>query len=140
MPKNNKEQEMNPVVHFEMPYIDRNRMADFYARAFGWKTRMLGSEMGNYVTVSTSLMDERTGFPVQPGTINGGFYKRGDDLATQIPSVVIATKNLEETLKMVTEAGGKVIGKPMEIPGVGMYAGFIDTEGNRVSVLEPSKM
>jgi predicted enzyme related to lactoylglutathione lyase len=101
---------------------------------------MLGSEMGNYVTVSTSLMDERTGFPVQPGTINGGFYKRGDDLATQIPSVVIATKNLEETLKMVTEAGGKVIGKPMEIPGVGMYAGFIDTEGNRVSVLEPSKM
>jgi len=26
----------------------------------------------------------------------------------------------------------------MAIPGVGLYAGFLDTEGNRVSVLQPS--
>ena len=38
---------MNPVVHFEMPADDKKRMADFYSQAFGWKTQMLGEEMGN---------------------------------------------------------------------------------------------
>ena len=38
---------MNPVVHFEMPYDDRERMATFYQSAFGWQTQMLGQEMGN---------------------------------------------------------------------------------------------
>jgi predicted enzyme related to lactoylglutathione lyase len=26
----------------------------------------------------------------------------------------------------------------MDIPGIGLYAGFLDTEGNRVSLLQPS--
>jgi predicted enzyme related to lactoylglutathione lyase len=30
-----------------------------------------------------------------------------------------------------------VLGEPMEIPGVGQYVSFIDTEGNRVSMLQP---
>lgn len=41
---------MCPVVHFEMPSEDRQRMAKFYENAFGWQTRMLGQEMGNYVS------------------------------------------------------------------------------------------
>ena len=45
---------MNPVVHFEMPYDDRARMARFYETAFGWKTQSLGEEMGNYVTAATT--------------------------------------------------------------------------------------
>jgi predicted enzyme related to lactoylglutathione lyase len=45
---------MDPVVHFEMPFDDRVRMAKFYKSAFGWKTRMLGEEMGNYVTAATT--------------------------------------------------------------------------------------
>jgi len=27
---------MNSVVHFEMPYDDRERIAKFYRDAFGW--------------------------------------------------------------------------------------------------------
>ena len=46
---------MDSVVHFEMPYDDRERMAKFYRDAFGWQTRMLGQEMGNYVIATTSL-------------------------------------------------------------------------------------
>jgi len=38
---------MNPVVHFEMPAKDRKRMADFYTKVFGWRTQLLGPEMGN---------------------------------------------------------------------------------------------
>ena len=61
---------MNPVVHFEMPAEDRKRIADFYARVFGWRMQMLGPEMGNYVVVTTTEPDEK-GRPKKPGAITG---------------------------------------------------------------------
>ena len=60
-----------PVVHFEMPYDQRDRMVTFYQKAFGWQTQMLGEEMGNYVLATTTEMDGCN--PKKPGTINGGF-------------------------------------------------------------------
>lgn len=48
------------------------------------------------------------------------------------------TQLIKESSKEVTKAGGKVLGEPMEIPGVGQYVSFIDTEGNRVSLLQPA--
>jgi predicted enzyme related to lactoylglutathione lyase len=48
---------MNPVAHFEMPAQDRQRMATFYTKAFGWQTKMLGPEMGDYVVVTTTESD-----------------------------------------------------------------------------------
>ena len=66
---------MNPVVHFEMPYDDRERMAKFYQSAFGWQTQMLGEEMGNYVLATTTETDESG--PTKPGAINGGFFPKG---------------------------------------------------------------
>lgn len=126
---------MNPVVHFEMPYDVRERMAKFYESAFGWRTQVLGEEMGNYVLATTTETDENG--PKKPGAINGGFYAKDPDYPAQCPSVVIAVDDIKESIKKVAEAGGKVLGEPMEIPGVGQYASFIDTEGNRVGMLQP---
>ncbi len=39
--------------------------------------------------------------------------------------------------KKVEKAGGKVLREPWDIPGVGLYVSFFDTEGNRVSMLQP---
>jgi predicted enzyme related to lactoylglutathione lyase len=127
---------MDPVVHFEMPADDRDRMAAFYTTVFGWKAQMLGEDMGNYVTVATSETDEK-GFPLKPGTINGGFFPRRADMPGLVPSVVIAVQDIRASMKKVTEAGGKVQGEPMMIPGIGEFVAFIDTEGNRVSILQP---
>jgi predicted enzyme related to lactoylglutathione lyase len=33
-----------------------------------------------------------------------------------------------------------VLGEPVEIPGIGQYVAFTDTEGNRVSMLQPRGM
>jgi predicted enzyme related to lactoylglutathione lyase len=126
---------MNPVVHFEMPYDNRARMAKFYESAFGWRTKMLGEEMGNYVLATTTETDESG--PKRPGAINGGFYPNNPDWPAQHPSIVIAVEDVVESIKKVAEAGGKVLGEPMAIPGVGQYISFIDTEGNRVSMLQP---
>ncbi len=126
---------MNPVVHFEMPYDDRERMAAFYLAAFGWQTQMLGEEMGHYVLAHTA--ETVDGMVRTPGTINGGFFPRKPDWPAQHPSVVIAVQDIHAAMAQVTAAGGTVLGEPMEIPGVGPYVSFLDTEGNRASMLQP---
>jgi predicted enzyme related to lactoylglutathione lyase len=133
---------MNPVVHFEMPARDNGRMSKFYAGVFGWKTQQLGPEMGDYVVVQTTETAENN-FPKEPGRINGGFFGRTKE--DQSPSVVIAVDDIRDAMKKVAAAGGKVLGgqkpgEPDDIPGIGLYAAFIDTEGNRVGMLQPAPM
>ncbi len=127
---------MNPVVHFEMPAEDRNRMAKFYSEVFGWNSQMMGEEMGNYVVVTTSETDEN-GRPKMAGTINGGFFPKAESKPPYCPSLVIAVEDINESLKNIKEKGGKILGEPVEIPAVGTYISFIDTEGNRLSILRP---
>jgi hypothetical protein len=127
---------MNPVVHFEMPAQDRKRMAQFYTKVFGWKTEQLGEDMGNYVLATTTDSDEMG--PKKPGAINGGFFQKTDDKPAQHPSVVIAVEDIKQHMKSVESAGGKVLGEPWDIPGVGLYVSFLDTEGNRVGMIQPS--
>jgi predicted enzyme related to lactoylglutathione lyase len=57
----------------------------------------------------------------------------------QHPSVVIGVADIEAAMDRVREAGGEVLGAPMEIPGVGRYVAFRDTEGNRLSLLQPNR-
>lgn len=130
---------MKPVVHFEMPAEDKERMAKFYATVFGWQTQMLGPEMGEYVLVTTTENGEN-GMPKNPGAINGGFYKKSDDLPVQYPSVVIAVDDIHASIRQVTEAGGEVFGSPDEIPDVGQFVYFKDTEGNVAGMLQPLPM
>ena len=127
---------MCPVVHFEMPYEQRDRMASFYQKAFGWQIQMLGEEMGYYVLATTTETEGMR--PKTPGAINGGFYPKEPDWPAQYPSVVIAVDNIDAAMKLVREAGGEVLGEPMMVPGVGRYVSFFDTERNRVSMLEPA--
>jgi hypothetical protein len=127
---------MNPVVHFEMPYEDRERIADFYGKSFGWKCTMFGEDMGNYVVAMTSEEGEDHR-PKEVGMINGGFYKKPEDKIGQYTSVVVSVDDIEESMKKVEQAGGKVVNKLENIPGVGLYVSIIDTEGNRISVLQP---
>lgn len=134
---------MDPVVHFEMPAEDSKRMSVFYSKAFGWQTKMLGPDMGEYVIATTTesvTNPNGTGMPKNPGAINGGFYKRSDDPLSQYPSIVVAVEDINESIKKVLDAGGTTHGDIETIPGVGLRVSVIDTEGNRISVLQPEKM
>ncbi len=42
-------------------------------------------------------------------------------------------------MKKVADAGGKVLGEPMELPRYGLYVSFFDSEGNRVSMMQPDQ-
>ena len=125
---------MNPVVHFELPYDQAARITQFYQSVFGWKTQVLGEDMGNYVLATTAESDARPGSPA--GAIDGGFYPRKPDWPAQYPSIVIGVDDIEKSMADVCSAGGEVLGDPMNIPGIGLYVSFLDTEGNRSSMLQ----
>ena len=128
---------MNPVVHFEMPYTNPKRVAKFYENAFGWGMQYL-PKMGKYILASTTAVDKKTQRPKEPGAINGGFYPRGD--YGKAPHLVISVDNLKKQMEVVKKNGGKIEGKPMDIPGVGKFVMTKDTEDNRVGMLQPSSM
>lgn len=127
---------MNPVVHFEMPYEDRDRMAAFYEKAFGWKLQKLGEEMGSYVVAHTTETDDQ-GMIKTPGHINGGFFKKNSE--NPGTNVVIAVADINAAVEKIKAEGCKT-DEIMDIPGIGKYCTFFDTEGNRVSVMQPTRM
>lgn len=127
---------MNPVVHFEMPAENGKRVSEFYSKVFGWKTETLGPEMDGYILATTTKSED--GRPVTPGTINGGFFVK-EKGAAEHPSVVIGVEDVHAHVKKIEKAGGKILGEPQEIPGIGLYVSFLDTEGNKVSLLQPSR-
>jgi uncharacterized protein len=137
---------MYPVVHFEMGYLDRERMKKFYSTAFGWKMQQYGEDMGNYVVAQTTETGE-DGMVKTPGNINGGFYAKTDNPRSQAPSIVVSVDDINEAIEAVKNAGGKILGgmtpdgkqtmEPTMIPGVGLWISAEDTEGNRFSILQP---
>ncbi|HSX05678.1 MAG TPA: VOC family protein [Candidatus Saccharimonadales bacterium] len=128
----------NPVVHFEMPYKDAGRVSTFYKQAFGWDMVNAGEQMGNYITAATAATDENR-MVKTPGTINGGFYSLNSAPQSTAPSVVISVDDLDQAIKDIEAAGGTLLGKPQEIPGIGLWVSFNDTEGNRVSILQAKR-
>jgi predicted enzyme related to lactoylglutathione lyase len=58
----------------------------------------------------------------------------------QYPSVTVAVDDIKAHIKTVNENGGRVLGEPVEIPGIGQYVAFIDSEGNKLSMLQPKPM
>lgn len=136
---------MDSVVHFEMPAKDKKRAADFYSSVFGWHMNQLGAEMGNYLVAQTTETDENTMMPKTPGAINGGFFDYQDKEGFTIPHLVISVENLEDAMKKVEASGGKILGgttgpgKIDDIPGIGRYIAFTDSEGNHVGMLQPAQ-
>jgi predicted enzyme related to lactoylglutathione lyase len=133
---------MDPVIHFQMPAEDRKRVADFYAKVFGWQTKQLGPEMGNYILATTTESDEK-GMSKKPGAINGGFFTKTKP--DQYPGVVIQVEDIKEAMKKVEAAGGTVLGgrtsstAPDEMPGLGLFISIRDTEGNLLTLMQPAR-
>ena len=74
--------------------------------------------------------------PKDPGAINGGFFPKSSQNGSS-PLITVAVDDIKEAMQKVKDAGGEVHGEPVDIPGVGQYVAFTDTEGNRGSILQP---
>jgi hypothetical protein len=122
---------MDKVVHFEIPADDVPRASEFYRSIFGWELQAM-PEM-DYTLVRTVAVDERQ-IPTEPGAINGGLMRRTPDAAT--PIITVDVLSIDATAKAIEEAGGSIVRPRTEIPGMGAFAYFKDSEGNTVGLWE----
>ncbi len=125
----------NAVVHFEMPAHDRARVKKFYEEAFSWEMEQMGQDYGNYVMAMTAKSDQNG--PLEKGMINGGFFDYQDKPGWNAPHLVIQVENLDESIEKVKKSGGEIMGDKQDIPMVGTYVSFKDSEENVVGMLQP---
>jgi predicted enzyme related to lactoylglutathione lyase len=123
---------MSKVVHFEIPTDDLDRATKFYGSTFGWQLQTM-DEM-DYTIAMTTPVDGQTQQPTEPGAINGGMTKRSAE--TPAPIITIEVEAIDDALKNVEAAGGDTVQPRTEIPGMGAFAYFKDSEGNVLGLWE----
>jgi predicted enzyme related to lactoylglutathione lyase len=124
---------MDKVVHFEIPADDVERAKEFYGSIFGWDLQTVDMGNGTYTTITTTPIDEQQR-PTEPGAINGGMMQRSGD--TSSPVITIQVDAIDEALKKVEAGGGSTIAPRTEIPNMGAFAYFKDSEGNTMGLWE----
>jgi predicted enzyme related to lactoylglutathione lyase len=125
---------MDKVVHFEVPAEDLARAKSFYGDVFEWQLQDM--DMGNnasYTIATTTPVDDRS-MPTDPGAINGGMMTRTPELSS--PVITVGVPSIDDSLKKIEAAGGSVVTPRTEIPGMGAFAYFTDTEGNTLGLWE----
>lgn len=120
---------MNSVVHFEIPSEDKARAKKFYAKAFGWEfSDMEVGEGETYTGAITTETDDETYMPKKAGAINGAIFTRDEKLVN--PVITIDVNSIEDAFEKIEAAGGQKLIEKGEVPEMGYYAYFKDSEGN----------
>jgi len=101
---------------------DVDKAKEFYGKIFDWK--FSASDMPEYTVIETG---------VEPG---GGMMKKPDEAPGFALSVYYLVESIDETLKKVADAGGRMLVPKMEIPTIGWWALFADPDGIPVSIFE----
>jgi predicted enzyme related to lactoylglutathione lyase len=122
---------MDKVVHFEIPFENKQRAMKFYTECFGW--RLTDMPQMSYVLANTVDVDDRQ-MPKEPGAINGGLFQRPAEAPN--PTLYVGVSSVESALTKVKAAGGRVVTPRTPIPGMGAYARVADTEGNVIGLFE----
>ncbi len=113
------------VVHFEINVDDPKRAIKFYEKTFGWEFTKWEGPM-NYWLIKTGEDSEQG--------INGGLMKRQEPEASVQNAIDVSS--VDEYINKIEAYGGKIYAPKMPIPGVGWVAGFMDTEGNKFTIIQ----
>jgi uncharacterized protein len=124
---------MDKVVHFEIPTDDLARAREFYGSIFGWDLQDMPGDQP-YTIAQTSPVDDQQ-LPTERGAINGGMFQRSSTSPTT-PVITISVDAIDVALKEVEAHGGSVVQPRTEIPGMGAFAYFTDTEANVMGLWE----
>jgi predicted enzyme related to lactoylglutathione lyase len=111
----------NPLAHFDIAVADVRQARRFYESVFGWTIEDWGPP--DFCIVNTG----------EPGKAHGSISKRhGPPEGTRSHGweCTISVQDLEAIRAAVVANGGKVLGEPEEIVGVGTLFRFADPDGN----------
>jgi predicted enzyme related to lactoylglutathione lyase len=108
----------NKIAYPELPSTDVPALKTFYGQLFGWIFQDYGDD---YAAVEGAGLD-------------GGF--NGDpDTRPKAPLAIIETKNIEDMLRRVQDAGGTITMPTFSYPG-GRRFHFRDPSGNELAVMQ----
>jgi predicted enzyme related to lactoylglutathione lyase len=119
---------MPRVVHFEIVAKDPERVARFYADAFGWTVRKWEGPLDSWAICTGQGEDSG---------IDGGAHRVPDNDAPTMVLNTIDVPSVDEYMERVKTAGGEVISPKMPLPTVGWLAYCRDTEGIVFAILQP---
>ena len=124
---------MANLTHFMIPADDVARARRFYAALLGWKIEPTPAP--ETMGIGAMQYHEITTGPVEPGALNsGGLYKRHRD---EPILDFVQVEDIEGAVSKVEVLGGKIAMPVTEIPGVGLTAMILDTEGNLIGLWTP---
>ena len=126
---------MDKATHFQIPVNDMDRAKKFYKSIFSWEISETG--MGRDYQLATTVPVDEVGMPEEPGAINGALFLREEP--EEAISIVINVPSIDEYLKKIEKAGGKVVWPKSSVGDFGLYAQIADTEGNVVGLWEDMK-
>lgn len=114
-----------PVVHFEIPADNPERLGRFYTDLFGWRVEKWPGPLDYWLLYTRA-----------PGTaaIDGGMYRR--ELPDQRPINYVHVASAADYAERARLLGGRVILPRTQVPGVGYVAILADPEGNPIGLYE----
>jgi uncharacterized protein len=124
----------NPVVYFEIPVKDLDRAIQFYKHVFNFtfeKEMIDKNEMALFPFSETSS-------GISGALAKGKVYKPTKNGVI----LYFYSENIEKTLQLVNENGGKLLYPKTSNGELGFVAEFEDSEGNRIALHQktvPSK-
>ena len=123
---------MPTLYHFDIPVDNADRAKQFYKYVFGWDMKNLNSQVDPKVELWMCETEDESG---RKG-ITGGMMK-----CDSLPSVTnyILVNSIDEYTSKINHSGGKVTLHKTEIPQVGFFAMFLDSENNLFGLFEKGK-
>jgi len=117
----------SPVVHWELLSNDPAKVSEFYEKVFDWKIKHI-PEM-NYRLIETGQ-----------GGINGGIFKpEREGTWPGNMTLYIDVEDLAAYRKKIVAARGKIQVEEQEVPGMGAFSLFTDTEGRMMGIWKTAK-
>ncbi len=124
---------MPTINHFEIPADDVERAQKFYKDTFGWNMQKWTNPENpekDYWYFETEDESGNKG-------LSGGMMKR------QAPehkvTDYVTVSSIDDYASKIEQAGGKIMITKTEIPGIGFFAIFLDSENNQFGLFEPKK-
>ena len=89
----------------------------FYQKVFDWQV----NEQTGYGLIDTGAL---------PG---GGIFPAPPEVPLGV-AVYVGVESIEESVKKIEAAGGRIVVPKTEVPGMGWFTTFLDPEGNEMSL------
>jgi predicted enzyme related to lactoylglutathione lyase len=124
----------NPIgpgafVWCELVTRDVVRSSEFYAQLLGWTPAMRTAGASSFVEMKAG-----------PHPVASVFEACADEVTSQAHwCPYLCVEDIDASLASAVRLGGRKLCEPMQLPGIGRYAGVTDPTGAHLALVEPNR-